>query len=120
MAMFPKQVANHPGKYLAVREWPIRCCQSRVVTGDIRAGNNEKERRDCHQQCEAMNSTGHKDFGLQICDCGNANPQFAIRNPQFASSVFSNHRKLDCRQHSQRAWLSEKLSRSAKSKVSGR
>ena len=66
MTVLPKQIADHPGKNLPVRERPIRSCQSRVVAGDVRAGNNEKERCDCHQQREAMNTLRHSRFGLWL------------------------------------------------------
>src|SRR5438552_19148566 len=88
MAMLPKQIAHHFGKELAVRQRPIRCRQPSVVAGDVCARDNEKEGRAGHQHCEAMNTPGHKDFGLRISDCGfwrnrlRTKEPFQIRNPQ--------------------------------------
>ena len=74
--------------------------------GDVRARDNEKEGRAGHQHCEAMNTPGHKDFGLRISDCGfwrnrlrTKEPfKSAIRNPQSAIALMSaQHWELDRR-----------------------
>src|SRR5256714_13131567 len=97
MPMFPKKVTDHLWKELAVRQRPIRRCESRVVTGDVRARNDEKERGDCDQQRETMNTPGHRNFELRICNCGLKNlclinPQFAIRNSQSVTYAASETR----------------------------
>jgi hypothetical protein len=40
MAMFPEQITDHLWKYLTVRQWPIRRCQTGIITGHERAGND--------------------------------------------------------------------------------
>jgi len=45
MAMLPKEITDHLRKELAIRQGPIRCRQPGVVTGDVRARDDEKERR---------------------------------------------------------------------------
>src|SRR5260370_20465293 len=87
MAALPKQVADHLGKKLPIRQRPIRSRQARVVAGYVSARNDEKERCARHQQRKAMNTLGHKDFEYRISNCEIEKRrafQSAIRNPKSA------------------------------------
>src|SRR5260370_10127923 len=129
MAMLPKQIADHLREELPVRKGPIRCRQPSVMTGNVRARDNEKERRARHYDCEPMNPTRHKNFESRISDCGFPKCllrtkylfKSAFRIPKSAITlVFSEHRELDRRQHLKRTGLTAQLGTGPKGKVSSR
>src|SRR5712692_7063337 len=87
MAVLPKNVADHLRKKLSESQRPIRNGQSRVTAGDVRAGDDEKERCARHQQRKAMNTLGHKDFESRVANREIEKRrafQSAIRNPKSA------------------------------------
>ena len=52
--MLPEQVSHHLWKELSIGEWPICRRQPRVITGDERAGDDQKERRARDEQRKPM------------------------------------------------------------------
>src|SRR5260370_25553784 len=129
MAMTQNQIADPLGEELPVTQRPIRCRHPSVMTGNVRARDNEKERRARHYDCEPMNPTRHKNFELRIPDCGFPKCllrtkylfKSAFRIPKSAITLlFSEHRELDRRQHLKRTGLTAQLVTVPKVKVSTR
>jgi hypothetical protein len=59
MAVFPKQIADHPGKKLSIRQRPVGCGQTRIVACDKSAGNDQKKSGTGNKQRKSMHTLVH-------------------------------------------------------------